>query len=168
MGKHSLEYLVEKNLYLLLPFYLVRYENAIKNTPKKYDYIEQEAQRVYQTLEKAYDSDALTEIEYTNILLLCKDVVEILSQKTDIQERLVEIMGNEILLTAEERGEVRGIEIGKEIGKTIGQEIGKTIGAFDMALENIKNAMESFTLSFDEVCDKLKINDREQYRNYIK
>ena len=62
--------------------------------------------------------------------------------------RLVDIMGNEILLTAEERGEVKG--------------------AFKMALENIKNAMESFALSFDEVCDKLKIKDREQYRSYIK
>lgn len=69
--------------------------------------------------------------------------------------RLVTTMGNEILLTAEERGIVIGIEQGIEKG------------AFAMALENIKNAMDSFCLSFDDVCDKLKIQDKEKYRQYI-
>ena len=52
-------------------------------------------------------------------------------------------MGTEILLTAEERG------------------------AFNTTVELIKNAMNGFSLSFDEVCEKLKIKDKEKYRNFI-
>lgn len=40
-------------------------------------------------------------------------------------------------------------------------------GSFDMALANIKNAINSFNLTFDEVCDKLGIEDKEKYRDYI-
>lgn len=155
VSDYSLDYLSQKHLYLLFPFYLMRYEHAIKHTPNKYDLIEKEAGKVYDNIVNAYDNGNLTKTECENIIVLCKDVVNEMSKNTDIQERLVTTMGNEILLTAEERGIVIGIEQGIEKG------------AFTMALENIKNAMDSFCLSFDDVCDKLKIQDKEKYRQYI-
>ena len=56
-------------------------------------------------------------------------------------------MGNEVLKTAEERGEEKGI--------------------FKSKLEDIKNAMENGNLTFDKVCDLLGITNREQYRKHI-
>ncbi len=44
---------------------------------------------------------------------------------------------------------------------------GKEQGEYTATLANIKNAMAGFSLSFDEVCDKLKISDREQYREHV-
>lgn len=153
--KYTLEELVHKHLYILLPFYLMRYEHAIKNTPSKYELIENEAHKVYDIIVSEYEKGNLTKTECENILVICKDVVSVISKNTEIHERLVNTMGNEILLTAEERGIVKGIEQGIEQG------------AFNMALENIKNAMQSFSLSFDEVCDKLMIKDKEKYRKFI-
>ena len=143
VGNYSLEYLSENHLYILFPFYLMRYEHAIKNTPSKYDLIEKEFQRVYDYIINAYDDGRLTQKECANIAVLCIDVANEISRNTDIHERLVNTMGYEILLTAEERGEVK------------------------MAIHNIKNAMEAFSLSFDEVCDKLKLENKERYRKYM-
>lgn len=110
---------------------------------------------MYDFIVSEYEKGNLTKTECENILVICKDVVSVISKNTEIHERLVNTMGNEILLTAEERGIVKGIEQGIEQG------------AFNMALENIKNAMQSFSLSFDEVCDKLMIKDKEKYRKFI-
>lgn len=155
ISRYTLQELNDKHLYVLLPFYLMRYEHAIKHTPNKYDLIEKEASKVYDSIVQAYELGNINKTEYENITVLCKDVVIEISRDTDIHERLVNTMGNEILLTAEERGIVKGIEKGIEKG------------SFNMALENIINAMEAFSLSFDEVCDKLKIQDKEKYRKCI-
>ena len=48
-----------------------------------------------------------------------------------------------------------------------GYREGKEEGAFNMALDNIRSAMISFGLPFDDVCAKLNIEDKEKYRNYI-
>ena len=151
VSKYSLEELENKHLYMLLPFYLIRYEHAIIHTPKKYELIENEAYKVYDIIIKAYENGNLTKTECENILVICKDVVSIISRNTEIHERLVNTMGNEILLTAEERGIVKGIEQ----------------GAYNTTIEFIKKAMKSFSLSFDDACDKLMINDKEKYRGHI-
>ena len=52
---------------------------------------------------------------------LCEDVVITLSNNTDIKERLVNVMGTEVLLTAEERGEDK---LGTLISKLI--SLGRT------------------------------------------
>lgn len=152
VGKYTLEELTEKHLYLLFPFYLMRYEHAIKhNTSKKFELIEKEAEKVFQVLTEAYNSRILSLTEYEHILTLCDDVVKEISQGSKIRERLVNVMGTEVLKTAEERGMERGIEK----------------GFFDATLKNIRNAMESLQLPFDKVCEILKIDDKEQFRKLI-
>lgn len=149
---YSLDYLAEKHLYILMPFYLMRYEHAItNNTSSKFLLIENEANKVYNILTSAHDSGILSTKEYEDIITLSNDIVKEISKGSQLNERLVKIMGNEVLKTAEERGEERGIEK----------------GIFKATLENIRNAMESFKLSFDEACDGLKVRDREQYKKYI-
>lgn len=108
VGEYSLEQLLDRHLYILLPFYLMRYEHAIKHTQNKYELIESEAFKVYDNIVKAYENGNLTKTECENIIVLCKDVINEMSKNTNIHERLVKTMGNEILLTAEERGVVKG------------------------------------------------------------
>ena len=108
VSNYTLDDMSKKHLYLLFPFYLMRYEHAIKNTPNKYDTIENEAYKVYDKLVNAYDNGEISQIELENITQLCRDVVTELSRNTDIKERLVNIMGTEVLLTAEQRGMEKG------------------------------------------------------------
>ena len=114
----------------------MRYEHAIKHTQNKYELIEKEANSVYYTITKAHETGELTRTEYENLLVLCKDIVDEISRSTDINERLVEIMGNEILLTAEERGIAKGIEKGIE----------------QSTIVLIKSLMDSYKIPFDEAC----------------
>ena len=168
--KYSLKDLSSKNLYLLFPFYLIRYEHAINNTPTKFELIENEAHKVYDYLTDAYKNNSINLTEYGNILMLCRDVVSALckdKENTENKERLINAMGNEVLLTLEERGILKGIEKGREEGRAEGREEGRAQGEFNMALTVINNAISSLNLTFDEVCDKLGIKDKEKYRSYI-
>lgn len=72
-----------------------------------------------------------------------------ISEDTEIEERLVEAMGYDtVILTAEERGIIKGKKQGIEQG------------VLQTTIELIKNAMEIFALSFDEACVALKIKDK--------
>lgn len=111
IGEYELDYLDEKHLYILMPFYLMRYEHAIKNnTLSKFMLIENDANRVYNKLTKAYNDKLISEKEYEDIITLCNDVVKEISKGCQLAERLVEIMGNEVLRTAEERGLDKGLK----------------------------------------------------------
>lgn len=148
MGKYDLDDLAAKHLYILFPFYLMRYEHAIRNnTESKFAQVENEAYRVYDELTKAYNSRVLSQKEYEDIITLCNDVVKEISKDSQLKERLVEIMGNEIFKTAEERGEEKGI--------------------LKATLDYIKNAMVNGNMTFDQVCNLLGINDKEKYRSQI-
>lgn len=143
--EYSLEDLSDKHLYILLPFYLMRYEYAIKHTKNKYGLIENEARRVYDVIECAYKAGLIGMTEYENILSLCKNVIDVISKDTEIEERLVEAMGYDtVILTAEERGIVKA------------------------TVEHIKSLMEATKISFDEACNILNVRDKELYRNYIR
>ncbi len=108
---YKLDYLDERHLYILMPFYLMRYESAIaNNTVSKFALIESEANNVYNVLTKAYNNNLISEKEYEDILTLCNDVVKEISKGSQLSERLVEIMGNEVLKTAEERGLDKGLK----------------------------------------------------------
>ena len=113
MREYSLENIEEKHLYILMPFYLMRYEHALKNkTSKKDDFIESEATRVYDILTGAYNNRFLSRKEYEDILTLCNDVIKEIAKKSSIKERLVKKMGTEVLKTMEERGMEKGLEKG--------------------------------------------------------
>jgi len=111
ISNYNLDYLDDKHLFVLMPFYLMRYEHAIvNNTSSKFLLIENEANRVYNKLTKAYNDNLISEKEYEDVITLCNDVVKEISKGSQLTERLVEIMGNEVLKTAEERGLDKGLK----------------------------------------------------------
>ncbi len=65
---------------------------------------------IYDNLTDAYGKARITKIEYENIITLCIDVVSEITKDVKFRERLVNIMGNEVLLTAEERGLDKGLK----------------------------------------------------------
>lgn len=160
---YTLQELVDKDLYLLFPFYLMRYEHAIKYTPNKHTTVESEAQNVYDNLVSAYNNGKILKTELENIMFLCRKVVSEMSRETDIQKKLEDIMGTDILKTPEELGYARGLEQGLAQGR----EQGLGQGEFIATLNNIKKFMSAYNISFDEVCKSLDILDKEKYRAHI-
>lgn len=155
VSSFSLDYLDEKHLYILMPFYLMRYEHALKhNTSSKYLLIEKEAGRVYDVLTEAYENGIITRKEYEDILTLCNDVVQEIGKKSTIRERLVDAMGTGVLKTMEERGYDRGIIEGRNEGRNEERENG---------LKALVNLLKDFCPDFDSLYKKIISN--ETYAN---
>ena len=139
----NLDYIENKHLYILLPFYLMRYEHALKhNTESKYDIIENEAGRVYDILTKAYKSKRISLKEYEDIVILCHDVINEVGKTSQIKGRLVEKMGTEVLKTAEERGYDKGFDKGYDKGVDMG------LGAL---VDSLKPLCEDFKTLYNKV-----------------
>lgn len=148
IGNYNLEYLDTKHLYILFPFYIMRYSSALKHrTSSKYDVIVSETNQVYNVLTKARDDGNITQSEYEHIITLCNYVIDEISKGSEINRKLVNIMGTEVLKTMQEIGEEKGI--------------------IKATLSNIKNLMTNMNLSFDKACELLGVKDKEQYRNLI-
>ena len=156
VSDYDLDYLTSKHLFILYPFYLVRYEHALaNNVESKMELIEKEACRVYNELTKAYDIGILTKQIYEKIMSLCNHVLKHISRNSYNQERLAEAMGTGVLLSFEEIGEHNGRIKGRAEGERIAN------------LERIQNALKNSNMTFDEVCNLLGIEDPEEYRNLI-
>lgn len=144
ISRYDIDYLAEKHLYILFPFYLMRYENTLKkHIRSNYKMVENETEAVYNKLTDAYNNGILGQADYENMLELCKDVIQEISKNCQISERLVNTMRPGLLLTAEERGVVK------------------------TTTEMIKNAMKNGNMTFDQACDLLGIKDREWYRDLV-
>lgn len=147
VSKYSLEYIDERHLYILLPFYLMRYEHALKHdTVSKHVLIENEAARVYDILTKAYDEKQISRKEYEHILTLCNDVVRAISDKSTIKERLVDAMGTGVLKTMEERGYDKGYDKGKDDGMIAGEENG-----LKAMVDTLKNIFPDFDTVYEHI-----------------
>lgn len=153
VGDYDLEILVKKHLFLLFPFYLMRYEHALKNQVKsKFNWIEKEAEAVYNRLTESYEQGIINKTEFEKILALCRYVVQELAVNRNQRERMVEHMGPVLLMTPEEIVEARGKEIGKEIGKE------------NTLVHAIKCMMENGLANFDQACNILRIGEKEKLR----
>ncbi|MBR4754278.1 MAG: hypothetical protein IK054_03740, partial [Lachnospiraceae bacterium] len=149
MSGYSLEDISSKHLYILMPFYLMRYEHALKNiNSKKDDYIVNEAARVYHILTEAYENKLLSRKEYEDILTLCNDVIKEIAKKSSIKERLVKEMGTEVLKTMEERGMEKGLEKGLE---ALVNSLKKYCSDFYTLYQNIVENEEYANVTEDEV-----------------
>ncbi|MBE6015036.1 MAG: hypothetical protein E7241_06695 [Lachnospiraceae bacterium] len=153
VSKYSLEYIDERHLYILLPFYLMRYEHALKHdTTSKHVLIENETVRVYDILTKAYYDRLISRKEYEHILTLCNDVVRAIGDRSPIKERLVDAMGTGVLKTMEERGYEKGRYEEKEDGlKAMVDTLKNILPDFDTVYEHIVANKTYANLTKDDV-----------------
>ena len=70
-----------------------------------------------------------------------------------------------IILAALAACSVMGCSVEKNF--TVTETHTETDANGNTTIEFIKKAMKSFSLSFDDACDKLMINDKEKYRGHI-
>ena len=160
VARYELDYLIERHLFILLPFYLIRYEHALmNNTQSKENLIESEVCRVYNELTRVYDANILTKRTYEKIMSLCNHVLKHISRNNENRERLMEVMGTGVLLSYE--------DIGEHNGRIKGRAEGRAEGRIDALLDSLRAVMKNGSMSFKEACKLLDINDPDKYRNLI-
>lgn len=113
------EEIIEKKLYALIPFYVLRYEKQIRSGKCDVAQIEAELNYFMNALVEARDEEKLEAVESNDIRLLTNNIIEHVVKKEDNEtaERLVDVMGGNIIITESMKIHLKAKEEGKAEGK---------------------------------------------------
>ena len=132
MEWYSIEEILEKDLIMLLPFYIMRYEKMkrqLENDEVLRGKLFQEYKKIGDYLKQKLLDRGL-EKEFRDIRELIDRIVEYsFSESKNVRKGLGEIMGGQVL----ELESDRLIKKGEQLGEARGKEIGKELGAEQMA-----------------------------------
>ena len=137
MQDYSFEDIIEKKLFLLLPFIFFNYENQLKKISENTDG-KRNIQSIYKTIINKLknlteaDDDGITAYEASILYEAMQVVFDALGEKHEVKKEVAEIMGGEILVFSSDKyfdagkaegkaeGIVEGIAEGEEmLGKLI-------------------------------------------------
>ncbi|SFG18742.1 hypothetical protein [Oribacterium sp. WCC10] len=125
---YSADDIFDNGLYFLIPFYAIRYESRLikisdKNDPE-YDKIYSELKTYYDRLLEACESGIISENDTRKIAELSRIILEHISRRlnSDLKERMVAILGGQVLELQEDRWLKQGYEEGIEKGKELGTQ----------------------------------------------
>ena len=132
MEHYTKDSIFEKNLLMLLPFYVVRYEesaHAIEEDSEKLQRLLKEYETIRMNLEKELSMSGRSDL-YTDLNRLIVRISDYIFRKEEkIKKGVDEVMGGKVLQLESERllelGEARGKIIGKVEGKAEGEAIGE-------------------------------------------
>ena len=129
--RYTKEKIFEKNLLMLLPFYVIRYEKAgdtIGEDSEKLQGLLKEYENIRINLEKELSIAGRSEL-YTDLNKLIVRISDYIFRKEEKVRRGVdEVMGGKVLQLESERLREEGMTIGEARGKAIGKAIGKAEG----------------------------------------
>ena len=144
MQRYSLEELLEKNLIMLLPFYIIRYEK-LKEQLEKDGSLREELYEEYRSIEKYLEEIFLFkghEKAFRDMMELINRITGyIFSESEKIKEGLGEIMGGKVLELESDRLIKQGEQIGLERGEQIGLERGLERGSVEKLVELVIKRM---------------------------
>lgn len=108
-----------KRLLMFLPYYIMRYENSLKeieNTPDRLDALAEEYEDIRESLQKELSAAEETEV-YTRLIELTRKISDYVLQKSaKTMERIGGIMGGNVLELETDRILAKGIEQGLSKG----------------------------------------------------
>ena len=121
----------ERNLLVLLPFYVMRYEktvHTIREDPEKLQSLLDEYEAIRINLERELSMTGRAEL-YTDLNKLIGRISDYIFRKEEkIRKGVDEVMGGKILQLESERLREEGMAIGEARGKTEGETIGMMRG----------------------------------------
>ena len=157
---YSIEEIFEKNLLILLPYYIMNYEKELSKIAKNEESSQallEEYRRIVKMLEeKTKDDD--TGLFYDMMQLMRRLVHYMLRRQVDLRERMCEEMGGKVLrLPSDELREERelGVEIGmkKGISQGLSQGLsqGTALGKVEKTSQVIANMLKR-GMSDEDIC----------------
>ena len=135
MQKYTLQDIWNKEMYLLIPFYIFTHEanfpkynedeTALKELVKEFE-------EICAKMEQLVQEGKMTELESRIIVELSKKVVDNIAKKYEKIRRGVDvIMGGKVIETEAKKMYIRGIKIGEENGRIEGRNEGRSEGLKD-------------------------------------
>ena len=131
MADYTKDHIFEKNLLMLLPFYIMRYEKKKHDMRKNLELLQillDEYDEIRINLEKELTETGKAEL-YTNLTkLIVKIADHIFEKEEDIRKGIGDIMGGKVLELQSERLKAEGRTEGEAIGQARGEAIGQIQG----------------------------------------
>ena len=144
MEWYSLNEIIEKNLVILLPFYMMRYEkmkDRIEKDTAQRERIFQEYRSIEQYLEKIFLKKGM-EKEFRDMTELISRISDyIFSKQQEVRKGLGEIMGGKVLELESDKLIKKGRQIGEQIGEKNVTELTKKLLA-ENRLDDLKRSVE--------------------------
>ena len=120
MADYTKDSIFEKNLLMLLPFYIMRYEKKghdFNNNPELFQVLLNEYEEIRVNLEKELTETGKSEL-YTDLTKLIVKIADYIFQKEeDVRKGIGEIMGGKVLELESERLKAEGKAIGQAQGE---------------------------------------------------
>ena len=124
MVDYTKDSIFEKNLLMLLPFYIMRYEKKrhdLNNNPELFQVLLNEYEEIQVNLERELTETGKSEL-YTDLTKLIVKIADYIFRKEDVVRKGIgEIMGGKVLELESERLKAEGEAIGQARGEAIGQ-----------------------------------------------
>ena len=146
MADYTKDHIFEKNLLMLLPFYIMRYEKKKHDMRKNLELLQillDEYDEIRINLEKELTETGKAEL-YTNLTkLIVKIADHIFEKEEDIRKGIGDVMGGKVLELESERLKAAGKAEGEAIGEARGQaRLGNLINRLiqDQRMEEIQMA----------------------------
>ena len=131
MADYTKASIFEKNLLMLLPFYIMRYEKKghdFNENPELFQILLNEYEEIRVNLEKELSETGKSEL-YTDLTKLIVKISDyIFREEEDIRKGLGDVMGGRVLELESERLKAEGQAIGRAEGQVIGRAEGQVIG----------------------------------------
>lgn len=144
MEWYSLNEIFEKNLVILLPFYMMRYEKMkeqVETDSELRERIFQECRAIEQYLEKGFLKKGM-EKEFRDMTELVNRIGDyIFLKQQKVRKGLGEIMGGKVLELESDKLIKKGEQIGKQVGEKAVTELTKKLLA-ENRLDDLKRSVE--------------------------
>ena len=144
MSDYTKDSIFEKNLLMLLPFYIMRYEKKghdFNNNPQLFQILLNEYEEIRINLEKELTETGRSEL-YTDLTKLTVKIADYIFRKEeDVRKGIGDIMGGKVLELESERLKAEGQARGEAIGQIQGENrLGSLISRLlqDQRIEEIQ------------------------------
>lgn len=162
-NEYTIEEMFNKKLFILLPFYIIRYDKALGEN--KIDLAEESLNEINKLLLENYEDGIIYETDYTEIVDLIKRIIRHLTHKGKKQERLAGVMKGEIIETTTSKYEEARAKL-----KSTTAELETATAELETTTEELKTTtaeLETTTEELKKISTKLEtaeivINEKDK------
>lgn len=149
------EEIIDKKLYVLIPFYLLRYESIMKDenvSNRELKEVENDLDFFLSFLTKSVHNTAISEYEYKNLLIYIDMVIMHVTNGNKNERDLVNKMGGNVIITEADKIFFAGKAEGRAEGMAENQ---KTIEEKQKTIEEKQKTIEELEKQIEELKKQL-------------